>query len=77
MDMKFIYFKSAWFYGLEFFFCSYLTKPHLYRNVDGDQRAAYGYTGWSLETAKENLWDQYTSGPMNSNPDKESSFMEV
>jgi len=48
-----------------------------YRNVDGDQRGAYGYTGWSLETAKENLWDQYTSGPMNSNPNAESSFMEV
>ena len=48
-----------------------------YRNVDGDQRGAYGYTGWSLETAKTNLWDQYTSGPMNSKPDEKSSFMEV
>ena len=48
-----------------------------YRNIDGDQRGAYGYTGWSLETAKTNLWDQYTSGPMNSNPDAKSSFMEV
>ena len=48
-----------------------------YFNIDGDQRASYGYTGWSLETAKTNLWAQYTAGPMNSNPDAESSFMEV
>ena len=48
-----------------------------YLNVDGDQRGAYGYTGWNLDTAKENLWDQYTSGPMNSNPNAKSSFMEV
>ena len=48
-----------------------------YRNVDGNQRGAYGYTGWSLETAKTNLWDQYTKGPMNSDPKSESSFMEV
>ena len=48
-----------------------------YKNVDGYQRQAYGYTGWSVDTAKTNLWDQYTKGPMNSNPEKESSFMEV
>ena len=48
-----------------------------YYNIDGDQRAAYGYTGWSLETAGTNLWAQYTAGPMNSNPDEKSSFMEV
>ena len=42
-----------------------------YKNVDGDQRQAYGYTGWSVDTAKTNLWDQYTKGPMNSNPEKE------
>ena len=48
-----------------------------YWNVDGNQRAAYGYTGWSIQTAKDNLMDQYTAGAMNSNPDKESSFMEV
>ena len=48
-----------------------------YKNVDGDQRGAYGYTGWSIETAKTNLWDQYTAGPMNSNKEAKSSFMEV
>ena len=48
-----------------------------YWNVDGNQRAAYGYTGWSIQTAKDNLMDQYTAGAMNSNPDEESSFMEV
>merc|ERR1712223_1527729 len=48
-----------------------------YWNVDGNQRAAYGYTGWSIQTAKDNLMDQYTKGPMNSNPDSKSSFMEV
>ena len=48
-----------------------------YMNVDGDQRAAYGYTGWSVDTAKINLYDQYTAGAMNSDPAKESSFMEV
>ena len=48
-----------------------------YMNVNGDQRAAYGYTGWSVDTAKINLDAQYTKGPMNSNPDQESSFMEV
>ena len=29
-----------------------------YWNVDGNQRAAYGYTGWSIQTAKDNLMDQ-------------------
>ena len=48
-----------------------------YQNVDGDQRAAYGYTGWSIETAKINSGPQYTAGPMNSDPTKESNFMEV
>jgi hypothetical protein len=48
-----------------------------YKNVNGDQRGAYGYTGWSIETAKTNLWDQYTAGPMNSNKEAKSSFMEV
>ena len=48
-----------------------------YMNVNGDQRAANGYTGWKVDTAKINLYDQYTAGAMNSDPDKESSFMEV
>merc|ERR1711936_80541 len=48
-----------------------------YWNVDGNQRAAYGYTGWSIQTAKDNLMDQYTAGAMNSNPEEKSSFMEV
>ena len=48
-----------------------------YFNVDGDQRGAYGYTGWSIETAKTNLWDQYTVGPMNSDKTEKASFMEV
>ena len=52
-------------------------KNGSYYNVDGAQRAAYGYTGWSLETAQTNLWAQYTAGPMNANPNAESSFMEV
>ena len=52
-------------------------KNGSYYNVDGAQRAAYGYTGWSLETAQTNLWAQYTAGPMNSDPTRESSFMEV
>merc|ERR1719323_994200 len=52
-------------------------KDGSYMNVDGPQRRAYGYTGWSMETAETNLNAQYTAGPMNSNPDKESDFMEV
>ena len=52
-------------------------KDGKYMNVDGPQRRAYGYTGWSMETADTNLNAQYTAGPMNSNPEKESDFMEV
>ena len=52
-------------------------KDGKYMNVDGPQRRAYGFTGWSMETADTNLNAQYTAGPMNSNPEKESDFMEV
>jgi hypothetical protein len=35
-----------------------------YYNIDQDQRHAFGYTGWSLDTANENLNPQYLTSPI-------------
>jgi len=48
-----------------------------YQQVTQEQRHAYGYTGWSLETAKENMMDQYVEGPMNSDKTKPADFWQV
>ena len=33
-----------------------------------DQRHAYGFTGWSIETAKQNFQPNFMSGPLQQNP---------
>ena len=39
-----------------------------YMQIDYEQRHAFGYTGWSLDTANENLNPQYQDSAMQENP---------
>jgi hypothetical protein len=36
-------------------------QNNTYKNIDQIQRHAYGYTGWSLDTAKQNMHSTYVS----------------
>merc|ERR1712038_1106590 len=43
-----------------------------YHQIDQDQRHAFGYTGWSLDTAEKNFDPLYEPSPIAEDP----SFME-
>ena len=43
-----------------------------YHQIDQDQRHAFGYTGWSLDTAEKNFDPLYETSPIAKDP----SFME-
>ena len=39
-----------------------------YLQIDYEQRHAFGFTGWSLDTAKDNFNPQYETSPMQEDP---------
>ena len=39
-----------------------------YMQIDYEQRHAFGYTGWSLDTASDNFNPQYETSPMQEDP---------
>ena len=39
-----------------------------YMNIDYEQRHAFGYTGWSIDTADENFGPQYQTSDMQKDP---------
>ena len=43
------------------------------KRMTQDQRHAYGYSGWSMETVKDNINPDYVESPISANP----SFMET
>ena len=47
-------------------------KCYHHQQVDQDQRKAFGYTGWSLDTASDNFDALYEPSPISDSP----GFME-
>ena len=45
-----------------------LHKGTGYKQIDYEQRHAFGFTGWSMDTASDNFNPQYETSPMQADP---------